>query len=185
MDALAVLGVPVLTEGIKFLCEQAKELLLSRRRADDGDDAGSAGPEGRTVALPAAFTGSLDTSAYDPQQLVSVADALIAARSRLENYGSGLVHVDPQNADLRRDVDQLRTLLEAVYGQSITFATEADRPVSGTRVRTVVDVKEVAGKVTVTDIGHATSGEVSAVGKAERVEAGGEFTGTRIEKLGE
>ncbi|MCM2390523.1 hypothetical protein [Streptomyces albipurpureus] len=186
MDALAVLGVPVLTEGVRFLCEQAKELLLRRQRtAAEGAVPEAAEPEGERVALPPAFSGSLDTTSYDEQRLIRAADGLLELRSRLENYSAGLVPLDPRSPELLGDIDRLRQLLEAVYGQSITFAGEAGRPASGARLRAVVDVERVVGEATGTEIRRMRGGEVSAEVRAGQVEAGGRVVGARIEDFGE
>ncbi|WP_354644651.1 hypothetical protein [Kitasatospora camelliae] len=186
VDPLAVLSTSALSEGVRFLFDQARSLLDRRRRDRAAAEASAEESAGGVVQLPPeAFTGSIDTRSPDEAALAEAAPALRALRAELFPYIDAPESIRPGDADLLRLVRQLRQVLEAVYGQRITFATEAgERDVSGTRVDAFIDIAEIAGKVTAVEAGRISGGQFRVKVHSERVEPGGEVTGVRAEDIG-
>lgn len=120
----------MLTRGIGFLYGQVTELL--RRWRDQRDSA-----TGEPVAIPVAgdaarvLAGELAPGLVDEQVLDRHADQLARLRRLLAPYAEGLAPVDRHNRQLLEQVEVLRSLLEQIYRQHITFAGER-RPITGT-----------------------------------------------------
>ena len=127
----AVLGAAVLTQGIRFLYEQAGELL--RRRRDHKQATAEAGPVEIPPAEEAgqALAGQLTTSAVDEDAMDRYADQLARLWGWLAPYATGLTPVDPADRQLAEQVEAARRLLEQIYRQHITFTGER-RPATGT-----------------------------------------------------
>ena len=144
----AVLGAAVLTQGIRFLYEQAGELLRRRRDRKQATAAAgsaeipSAGEAGRVLA------GQLTTSAVDAQALDRYADQLARLWGLLAPYATGLTPVDPADRQLAEQVEAARRLLEQIYRQHITFTGER-RPATGSPldVRHADDAGRYAARV--------------------------------------
>jgi len=144
----AALGAAVLTQGIRFLYEQAEELL--RRRRDRKQATAAAGP----VEIPPAeeagqvLAGQLTTSPVDEQALDQHADQLAKLWGLLAPYATGLKPVDPADRQLVEQVEAARRLLEQIYRQHITFTGE-QRPATGTPldVQRVGDAGRYAARV--------------------------------------
>jgi hypothetical protein len=145
--SLAALSAVALTEGVKFLYGQATELLKRRRERRD-----AAKKDEAAAALPTAPEGLLDgalTVGEDVPVADADADRLKALRSQLTDYMDGIEPVREDDAGLLEAADALRGLLEAVYGQRITFAGEPGRPPTGTPldVAESASVRQQAGAV--------------------------------------
>ena len=109
---------------------------------------------------------------------------LRALRQALGEYAAGIDEVDIDNHDLLVRVDEMRRLLETVYGQRITFKGES-RPASGTPVVVgTVDVKNLAGEASGVAVGTITSGDIEGQVKADRIEAEGKAYGVRVDRIG-
>lgn len=167
MDPITLAGITAvaLSEGVKFLYEQAGEVLreFRERRA-------------ATTALPPELFE--DTSGERVADLDAVAELepeLRVLRRDLSEYGQGVDLVDPRDAEVVALADALRRTLEAVYGTPIVFRgeTRAD----GARVRGEVDVKEVRGYVAGVRARSAAAGNVTGTVRADSVERGGEAVG--------
>lgn len=135
---LAVVGALVLTEGIKFLYGQASDLLKGwRARREAKKSAIAEAPPLPTLAGPPpdVLDGPVDSSLPADEELVEELESeLEAAKKRLAKYThpEDPEPVDPDDAEVRDEVDHLRRLLESIYGQRLTFVGEQGREPSGT-----------------------------------------------------
>ncbi|WP_189715918.1 hypothetical protein [Streptomyces phaeofaciens] len=123
----AIVGVvtTALTEGVRFLYQQAQEL-ISARRARKATEATRTPPEG-------VFLGEVRVVPDDPSVLDDYADTFdqLLSTESLVLLQSGHT-VDPADEDQMLAAARLRALLENVTGRRITFVGEPDRPPSGT-----------------------------------------------------
>ncbi|HET6293622.1 MAG TPA: hypothetical protein VFG33_09610 [Kribbella sp.] len=172
---LSALGATALTEGIKFLYSQATELLKQRRERA----AKPAKPVDTT-----ALAGELEPLKADDDVATQVEAELKRLRHVLQDYVDDIVPIDPKDRELLEATDEVRRLLEAVYGQRITFRGE-HRPESGPLVQGSVDALEVAGYVAAvrakTVGGSAT---VQGTVRTEEVREGGQAIGVDIDRIG-
>ncbi len=183
LSATAI-GAVVLTEGIKFLYNQAGELL--KRYRERKQNAGTEPPAGAEPLLqlpPDIVEGSASPAAPDYAVVEKLEQSLLEMRRPLADYAEGLAEPKVGDSLLMEQVNALRELLETVYGQRITFKGEA-RPPSGPLVRARGDVERVQGYAAVVHAKSMNSGEVDAVGKAQTVERGGTFTVVDIDRIG-
>lgn len=168
--SLATIGAAALTEGIKFLYEQAGELLRRRRERARMEPVQSTPP---TVAEPAVLP------AADLARLEALETQLRALRTDLHGYASEVDPIDPSDQWLVHRVDALRRVLEVIYRSPLVFEGE---PV-GAEVRGRVDVDEVAGYVAaVRADGTATDqvGGIEGTARVRRVESGGQVIGVEL-----
>lgn len=185
---LAVVGGAILTEGIKFLYNQAGEVLKhwrARRESATKEASGVEDARPMEVKLPAAFEGQLSKPKIHFDVVEQVDEQIQVIRRSLSDYAEEIVRVDSGDQNLLSDVDALRCLLEAVYQQRITFKGE-QRPASGPLVSGKIDVKEVAGyaaAVSARKIGKGA--QVIGEAKAERVEQLGRIIGVDADTIGE
>lgn len=115
--------------------------------------------------------------------LERVADQIHGLWSDLHEYAQEVAAVEPGDMELLRRVDALRRVLEAVYGQEITFSGE--HRARGVVVEGRVDVEEVAGYAAAVRSRTAASGTIRGSAKADRVAEGGEVVGVDIDRIGE
>ncbi|GLF96982.1 hypothetical protein [Streptomyces yaizuensis] len=163
-----VLAASALTQAFGFLYRRA-ETLLDRRRGNASQ------PE----TVPAVVVG-------DPGSAEADGDALTPERlEQLESlwevlgvYGDHQDLVRPEDERLRRNLGQLRGLLEEIYGRRITFEGE-DRARSGTRiVQNLGQVHGSAHALKVQTIGRDAAVEVEQ--KAEVLHRGASVTAAEI-----
>ncbi|WP_405691046.1 hypothetical protein [Streptomyces sp. NBC_00057] len=170
MDPITLAGITAvaLNEGVKFLYEQAGEVLRSfrERRA-----ATTALPPELFEASPGGLVADLDTVAQLEPELRML-------RRDLGEYGQGVDLVDPRNSEVLALMDALRRTLEAVYGAPIVFRGEP-RP-GGARIRGGVEVQEVRGYVAGVRARTASAGEVTGTVRADSVEEGGQAVGVDL-----
>ena len=172
MEALSLLGLEALKQGVTFLFDQAKRLLDRR-------------PEVTETKLPqGVFTGELDPSQYDEEELARTESALRAMRAGLFPYIDDAALITPDDRQLTSLVDRLRRLLEVIYRQHITFVTEVNRPDSGVRLRVDIDTDRIAGQAIAIDAGTISQGDVEVQARAREVEAGGSLTGIKADRIG-
>ena len=156
--SLAMLGAPVVTEGVKFLFHQANALLQAwNKRRQDGTDVAEgesldvALPHSPALAAPPAAGGALAARVGQAvTQLQALATSLGPFAQEWEPLPDGGRTLPPSAVSLRE-------LLEGIYGQPLTFRGEQ-------RERTGADLEftQVLGKVTdstVTGIGTAAIGD--------------------------
>lgn len=166
---LAALSAAALTEGVRFLYDQAGELLRARRERR---------AEQSAVDTPAVVAEPAVLPAADPAVVDRFSEELRALRADLHEFASGIDEIDPSNEALVRRVDALRGVLEAVYGVPVTFDGEA-RPAGPPLVHGRIDVDAVAGYVAAVRADRA-SGWIRGDIRAGRVEAGGEAIGVDL-----
>jgi hypothetical protein len=185
MDSLAVLSASALSEGVRFLFDQAR-LLLERRRSDRGVDGEAAEEPDGVVRLPSeAFTGTLDTRRRDEAALAESAPALRELRAALFPYLDDEESIQPGDAELLRLVDRLRQLLEAVYGQRITFASEAgERAGSGPELRASIDIKHITAEVTAIKARRISGGHIVVEMRADSAGESGRVVAVEAEDIG-
>jgi hypothetical protein len=163
---LAGVAGSALTEGVKFLYQQAGEILSSwraRRR-----DASALPP--RTLPAPQDVTVGEAEPLSDPPTDETLA-TLQELKDLAEPIKDGVVDID--NPAAREAIAELRELVEAILQTQITFAGEAPRPARIANVEVVT--KDVAGRVTGV---RAKLAEVEHVRvKTGEVKPGGEVTG--------
>ncbi|MEU9349103.1 hypothetical protein AB0D74_48685 [Streptomyces sp. NPDC048278] len=186
MELLADLGTTALSEGIRFLFDQARALLDRRRSRQEGDGAATDESGDGVVRLPpAAFTGTLDTRRLDEAALADSVAALRQLRTDLFPFVDDEGSVQPGDAELLQRVDQLRRLLEAVYGQRITFVTEAgERPASGTVIDTRIDIEQINAEVVGVSVGRVDGGRFSTKIRGRNVGPGGRVVGFQADSVG-
>lgn len=169
---LGALGALALSEGIKFLYDQARTVLQRWRDKRDTN----------IIEVAASTSPVLDaplTEAAVPEALVAAnAESLSALRRALMDYAEEGRAADPSDRDLLSTVDALRRVLEVVYSQRITFKGE-QRDSTGTTVDVAVEAQVVEGYLAglrsrggLDDI-TAISSEMSV----DRVAVGGEAVG--------
>jgi hypothetical protein len=185
---LALLGSVMLTEGIKFLYGQAGEVLKRWRERKVSSGKEAAQPAEVTLLSPTPAADVLEGTMAPPvihfDRVEPLADSMLGLWNSVGMYAQGLKDVDPSDADLVAKTDTLRRQLEAVFGQRITFKGEP-RPASGTPVVVgIADVKTIAGKAAGLVAGTIERGEVRGELKADKVEAGGEVYGLKVDRIG-
>lgn len=160
--SLAGLGTAALTEGVKFLYQQASELLKRRRAKKDG-----------STDVPAVVEEPRSLPAADPDRVAAFEADLVELveelRRRMPEHG-------PASADdqqLLVVAEAVRRVLGAVYDTPIVFSGEA------AGVHGAVDVDEVAGYVAAVRADLA-AGKITGTARVRRVEAGGEVIGVDL-----
>jgi hypothetical protein len=166
-------GTSVLQEGVRFLYQQAAEILASWRARRRDPDAPSArllpSPEGVMVgaARPADVPSQLAIDAL--QEVKDLVEPLTGADAPLGD------------AAARQAIAALRELVEAALGTSITFAGEEPRPLSVSGVG--VAAARIEGRVTGlrANLAKLQGAEISDVRvDAGDVASGGEVTGVDL-----
>ena len=183
---LAIVGGAILTEGIKFLYNQAGEVLKSwRQRRESGAKQAQAveNVQPVDVKLPSAFEGQLKEPQIHFDTVEQVNTQIQEIRRNLSEYAEEIVKVDPTDPNLLSNVDALRRLLEAVYQQRITFKGE-DRPRSGPLVSGRIEVKDVVGYAAVVRAKSVGRGaQIRAEAKADRVEEQGKLVAIDVDTI--
>lgn len=177
--SLSALSASALTEGIKFLYGQAAELLKRGRERSEG----SAEEAPAHLDTPP-LEGQLEPLRPYPEVLEKLKPQLRELRGLLHDYIDEIEEIDPANPDLLRTADTLRQMLEAIYGQRITFRGE-QRSVSGPVVKGTIDVRVVAGSAAAIRA-RTVTGSSSLRGEvhADEVKAGGKVRGVDIDDVG-
>jgi hypothetical protein len=175
---LAVLGGVAATEGIRFLYGQAAELLKAWRERQARIDAGESPPPELEVPLRdnAVLDGSPSHQVADPAVLDRENAALVRLIGGLAPYAQDLADVDPNDQDLAELAGRVRAVLEAAYGERLTFRGER-RDSTGTRVTVNQALGTVAGSVLGAESDVSAGAEVDIDQKAESVEPGGSVEG--------
>ncbi|MFB7738474.1 hypothetical protein ACFC08_29635 [Streptomyces sp. NPDC056112] len=151
---------------------------LYQRLANVLDRRGTPEPE---PDLPPTLQGNLQMPLVaDAQQLARRQTELMQLRDALNPYQRGAVPIDSTDEPLLRTLGRLRSLLEEVYGQRLTFTGE-QRPASGPYVRQKTDT--VRGELTGMEA-EIITGEAEVVQDTNTVEAGGKVTGMQADQIG-
>jgi hypothetical protein len=181
--SLAVLGGAVLTEGVRFLFDQASALIRAarQRRAEAKEAGGTA-----QVVVPIPANSVLDgpvSANVDGPLLDRENRRLITLAGALAPYAAGDAEIDAGDGDLLVTIAEVRAMLEALYGQRLTLRGEARDP-SGTKV----DVHQVLGSVRGATVGVEADSARDATVRVEQsvtsVEAGGSVTGVKLGSIG-
>lgn len=191
---LAVVGTIALTEGIKFLYNQAGEVLKRRRERRDVAAKAKAEAEAKEAAQPpsepvnvklpeAAFEGQLVSPKINFDAAEKLAEPIAELRKELSGYADGTEEVNTSDEKLLQNIDALRQALEAVYQQRLTFKGE-QREASGPTVEGRIDVETVKGYVAAVRAKNVYAGDIRADIKSKLVESGGSVVGVEIENLG-
>ncbi len=180
---LAAVTVAVLTEGVRFLYEQAGALLARRREraAEEGAEVGAAEERAaeESSPTPPVVAEPRELPAADPALVERFAAELRGLRADLHEYASGVDPVTTTDRELLGRVDALRRVLEAIHGTPLLFTGEQGAPQAPTVVRGRVDTDEVAGYVAAVRAERPT-GTIEGHVRARRVEQGGEAVGVDL-----
>jgi len=183
--SLSVLGGVMLTEGVRFLYDQAFELIKTARDRRREAREGKALPD--RVDVPIVANTVLDgpvTSSVDATVLDAQHAELLRLAGALAPYASGAADVEIDDGELLTATHRLRNLLEATYGQRLTMRGEA-RERTGTHVNVSQVLGDIAGEATALRA-DSVSGEahVTVEQSATTVQSGGSVTGAHIGRIG-
>ena len=175
MDPLSAFAGATITQGVKFLYQQAGEFLSAwRARRRDKD----ARPP-RALDAPAGVTVTRPRPLADPpgEDAIGVLEQL---RDLVEPIQSG--EIDASSPAALAVIEQLRDVVEAALQAPVRFDGEPPRPLKVSDIR--VATERVAGRVAGlrADLAKLPSGSrVSDVHvKAGEVEAGGDVAGVEL-----
>jgi hypothetical protein len=183
--SLSVVGGVLLAEGVRFLYDQASELIRTARDRRREAREGTALPD--RVDVPIVANTVLDGpagSTVDAKVLDARHAELLRLAGALAPYARGDADVEVDDGELLTVTDQLRQLLEAAYGQRLTLRGEA-RERTGTRVDVSQVLGDVAGEATALRA-DSVSGEahVTVEQSATTVQSGGSVTGAHLGRIG-
>jgi hypothetical protein len=183
---VAALGSAALVEGIRFLYDQAGELLKRRREvASRQEDAGQP-MMGRVQAeVPAALGGGRLEVDADLRVVARNERRMAELQRRLANYADAS-DIDQGDGELLPTMLELRDLVEEAIGRHLTFSVERDRPPTG-NLLAVGHVR--AGRVrdaeaTGIDVDELTAGVVRGEVVVDAAEQGAKLTGARFGRIG-
>lgn len=177
--AIAGVVTTALTEGVRFLYQQAQELISSRRARRTAEVTGAAQPEG-------VFLGEVRLVPVDPSVLDEHAGALDTLLTSPGLIRLTLGHpVDPDDEDQMRAAAALRALLETLSGRRITFVGEPERDASGASVvRGDAEATVVRGLLAGVGVGRiGPGGQVTGRVQADEIEPGGKAYGVKAEEI--
>lgn len=182
---LTSIGAIALNEGVKFLYGQASELLKARRERRSSSQ--SAPPTGGAVEIVVAENERLDQQlgrvSVNLQEIEENADILAALTNSLTPYAQGWETLRLENRAQIEAVEQLRAILEGLYGQRITFRGE-DRQPTGTRVDAEQILGTVRGAVSAVRAGTVGRGtSIHSRQQADEVAEGATLIGLDAEKM--
>ena len=182
---LSTVESTVLSEGIKFLYNQAAELLRRwRDRRDEPANAEvAAGLDYAVPELPRAFAPSSAQGGLDEQALAELVEELWALRRELQDHADGVVPIDANDSTLLGLVDALRCCLEAVWCRPLVFAGEQRSPAAQRAVvEGRVSTQEVAGYAAAVRAASLPGGTIRGQARANRVWPGGQLIGVELGK---
>ena len=175
MDPLSTLAVAAITEGVKFLYQQAGEFMSAWRRRRQDKDA----PPPRALNAPDGVTVTRPRPMPDPpsEQTMTLLEEL---QQLAEPIQSG--KIDATTPAARATIEQLRDVIEALLQTPVQLAGEPPRPLKVSDINVVT--QRVASRVTGlrADLAKLPGGsEISGVHvQTGDVEAGGEVTGVDL-----
>jgi hypothetical protein len=177
MDPLTGVATAALVEGVKFLYQQAAEVLGAWRARRRDRHA----PPPKVVGPPDAVRVERPRPLADPAS-PEMADTLQELKDLVEPIKDG--EVDLEAIAARQAVARLRELLEVIVGSPITFAGEPSRTVAVSDVDVVV--QRVAGQVAGVRADLADAQGPVSISKvrvhAGEVDSGGAVTGVDLTK---
>jgi hypothetical protein len=160
------------------MADQVQSLLGWLRRRRRGEEV----PAPSEELISPVLKGELVQLAPDLQRAAKRSEALEQLAGKLAAYGA-VEPTDAERDELLELVDAARSVIEEIYGHTLTFAWEKDRPESGSQIdgRAYADV--VNGKLRGVKIKTMSGGEVYGEATADTVGEGGEATGVEIDEL--
>jgi hypothetical protein len=182
---LTTIGTAVLTEGVKFLYNQAAEVLKlwRERRKTMTDQSAAEKTEEVQVKLPDAFEGDLMHPKVHFDAVEELEEQVRELRRGLGDLVDGLADLEVNRDTYLEEIDGLRQCLEAVYQQRLTFKGE-QRPPSGSLVEAKINVKEVAGYVAGVRAKIIESGKIRAEVAINRAEKEAVIVGVDADTIG-
>ena len=181
---LAAVTTIAVTEGVKFLYNQAGELLKYWREKKKAAAAATPEPKPPEVKLPEVFEGQLSSPKIHDDVLGRVEQNISDIRKELSEYADGVQEIEPTNEAVLAQVDALRQLIEAVYQQRITFKGEKGRAPSGPVAEGTIKVGEVEGYAAAVRAKNFTGGQLKGTASADKVKSGGMLVGVDLENVG-
>jgi hypothetical protein len=181
---LAAVGMAAITEGIKFLYDQASELLKWRRekrKAAEGTQT-TPSPQPTLMPRPEIFEPATAQPSVDEGTLERIAEPMGELCDGLSGIVAGRIEVDTNDAALVSRVDALRKALELVTGQPLTFRGET-RP-EGPTVRGRVNADAVLGEVVGVAAGTIAAGTTVGEVTAKTVHEKGSAVGVKVDRIG-
>jgi hypothetical protein len=179
---LAAVGFEAIKEGIKFLYDQAGELIKWWREKKD--------PEKQTVPnkpnfldVPSgAFEPAKKPNHVDEAALGELEGELIDFRKELANYADGTLKIDTKNEALLKRVAGLRTIVEALIEAPLTFRNERRVASSDPNIEAVAKAKVVKGILAGIVVGDdVLGGYLKSTTESETVEQGATQVAVKIE----
>lgn len=146
---LATVGGALLTEGVKFLYEQAGLLIKrwTQKREPEPRVPEAAGVDEHVqVDLPKALGGGSTTVRIDARALATLIEPLKAMRKELSEAADGLVTPTKDDDALLGNIDAMRRMIEAIYQKRLDFTGE-QRSGDVPTVTGSVNVQHVLGYV--------------------------------------
>ncbi len=128
--SLASLSTVTITEGIKFLYEQAGDLLKRRRERRGYVDEGH-----QSVQTPTAVAEPSALPSPDMELIDVFHGEIRVLWDLLHGYAEGIEAVDVSDVGVLRQVDALRCIIETIYGTPIILVGEKREPISIRRHR--------------------------------------------------
>jgi hypothetical protein len=185
VDPLTLGAGVALTEGIKFLYNQAGAILTRRAERKQAEKAGAPAPENPiAVETPEVVEGRLAPVTVDPKAADEHADQLKALRNVLEDYAQGWSDPSEAGDEVLRQTAALRDAIEDVIGQRITFRGERREP-SGTPVVTGrLKAEQIRGRAAGVDVGEMETGKVEGTVEAGEIGEGADVAGARVQNIG-
>jgi hypothetical protein len=171
---LAALGADTMNEAVRFLFAQASELLSARRHLKTRDK-----PQGEVLVEIAASDSKLLERPL-ARHRISVAlidqelDELTKAIAALRDANGAVRQLAPDETSALTVAEQLREILERLYGESIVFLGEKD-PRSRIHVRQQADA--IGGEMTGVKMLSPLEGDVSVEQNVRLLDKGGRIVG--------
>jgi hypothetical protein len=179
---LAAVGFEAIKEGIKFLYDQAGELIKWWREKKD--------PENKTVPNKPSFL-DVPSEAFDLAEKPNHVDEaalgelegeLIGFRKELANYADGTLKIDTKDEALLKRIAGLRTIVEALIEAPLTFRGERRVATSGPTLEGVARAKIVQGTLAAIVVGDdVLSGYLKGTTESEYVGPGATQVAIKIE----
>jgi hypothetical protein len=166
-----------LAEGVKFLYAEASAALKVWHERQSGTQLASTAEVGKEI--PPVFAGQLAPPLADLTVVQHLEEPLREAQQDLSELVTGNEKVGSGNADLLARIDLLRTLMEAVLHQRITFQGE-NRPPSGPLVQSSIKMENLKGYATAVRAKRILNGTITVTAEATSVDSGGQLIGVDI-----
>jgi hypothetical protein len=183
----ANISAVALTEGVKFLYTQAGEVLKRwRERKEKVKQESVESPQTDELILtssppPAVFDADVSRLKV---QFIAVKEKETQLRElykELSEYAGGVELVSVGDGELLSKVEKLRTILEDVFGQRITFLGE-QRPPTVNSIEGTVIANAVLGTAIAVDAEGQVSGEMRGKVEVGIVQQGGTVISVKVKR---